>query len=280
MALTTPCRAARHTANTPPPTRATASPALHDDLDTRMILFGLGWSLARLQALDLLQPSVGFGLEAANGMMRRRAWSIGGDQPAGVTRPGWRYPRRLARPPRTIRQKMPTPTAAPLLHLHADIDARVGAIRQSHPDWQCARGCATCCRQLADIPRLTAAEWALLKQGFAALPPERLTDIRNKVAELARTPSRPVVCPMLDELEGACPVYAQRPVACRTYGFYVQRALGLYCGDIEARVADGELSDVVWGNHDAVDQALGALGELRTLTEWFEGDATISRRAP
>ncbi len=44
--------------------------------------------------------------------------------------------------------------------------------------------------------------------------------------------------------------YAQRPVACRTYGFYVQRELGLYCGDIEARVAGGELADVVWGNHD------------------------------
>ena len=95
----------------------------------------------------------------------------------------------------------------------------------------------------------------------------------RKVAELAHVPSCPVVCPMLDETEGACPVYAQRPVACRTYGFYVQRELGLYCADIEARVADGELGDVVWGNHDAVDHALGALGELRALTEWFEGDS-------
>ena len=77
---------------------------------------------------------------------------------------------------------------------------------------------------------------------------------------------------MLDQTEGACPVYAQRPVACRTYGFYVQRELGLYCGDIEARVAGGELGGVVWGNHDAVDQALGALGEVRPLTEWFECD--------
>ena len=175
-------------------------------------------------------------------------------------------------PVNTILHKMPDATPAPLLRLHTDIDARVGAIRESHPDWQCARGCATCCRQLADIPRLTTAEWALLKQGLATLAPHRVEEIRHKVADLANTPSRPVVCPMLDELEGACPVYAQRPVACRTYGFYVQRELGLYCGDIEARVAGGELGDVVWGNHDAVDHALGALGEVRALTEWFERD--------
>ena len=40
------------------------------------------------------------------------------------------------------------------------------------------------------------------------------------------------------------------PVACRTYGFYVQRDLGLYCRDIENRVA--------------------GLGEALPLTEWCE----------
>jgi hypothetical protein len=59
-------------------------------------------------------------------------------------------------------------------------------------------------------------------------------------------------------------------VACRTYGFYVQRELGLYCRDIESRVADGTLADVVWGNHDAIDHRLAGLGEVRALTEWFE----------
>lgn len=179
-------------------------------------------------------------------------------------------------PQDNVPRQMRDATAAPLLRLHADIDARVGAIRESHPDWQCARGCATCCRHLADVPQLTAAEWALLKQGLTALPPQRLQQIRRKVAQLAGTATRPVVCPMLDEMEGACPVYAQRPVACRSYGFYVQRELGLYCGDIEARVAAGELADVIWGNHDAVDHTLATLGEALPLTEWFERD-TIGR---
>jgi hypothetical protein len=50
----------------------------------------------------------------------------------------------------------------------------------------------------------------------------------------------------------------------------VQRDKGLYCHDIESRVAEGALADVVWGNHDGVDQQLAGLGESRSLTEWFE----------
>lgn len=58
-------------------------------------------------------------------------------------------------------------------------------------------------------------------------------------------------------------------MACRTYGFYVQRDQGLYCKDIESRVAAGSWTEVVWGNQDAVDHRLSALGETRDLTEWF-----------
>jgi Fe-S-cluster containining protein len=119
------------------------------------------------------------------------------------------------------------------------------------------------------VPQLTETEWGLLREGLAALPPERLGEIRRDMAALAGQQSRPVVCPLLDQTTGACPVYAQRPVACRTYGFYVQRDKGLYCSDIESRVAEGALADVVWGNHDAIDQRLTGLGESRPLTEWF-----------
>ena len=64
-------------------------------------------------------------------------------------------------------------------------------------------------------------------------------------------------------------------MACRSYGFYVQRDLGLYCHDIESLVAEGKLADVVWGNHDAIDQRLTGLGESRPLTEWFANSALL-----
>ena len=156
-----------------------------------------------------------------------------------------------------------------LSRLHVDIDARVLSIRENRPDWLCGKGCDGCCRQLAEIPQLTRAEWELLRQGLSTLPAQRLDEIARDMTALAGQQSRPLTCPLLDQATGACPVYAQRPVACRTYGFYVQRDKGLYCRDIERRVADGALADVVWGNHDPVDQRLAALGESRPLTAWF-----------
>ena len=159
--------------------------------------------------------------------------------------------------------------ATALFQLHTEVDARVSAIRAHRPDWPCSKGCDNCCRQLAAVPRLTATEWDVLKQGLQLLNASRLQEIRRAVAALPEATPGPVVCPMLERESGACPVYAHRPVACRSYGFYVQRDKGLYCAEIEASVAQGELADVVWGNHDAIDRGLMATGESRSLIEWF-----------
>ena len=156
-----------------------------------------------------------------------------------------------------------------LAQLHADIDTRVQTIQDDHADWPCGVGCDGCCQRLAEIPLLTAAEWDWLKEGLAALPPELLREIGQDIAALADQLSRPIVCPLLDQSAGACRVYGHRPVACRTYGFYVQRDQGLYCKDIESRVADGAWVEVVWGNQDAIDRRLSDLGDTRELTEWF-----------
>lgn len=157
-----------------------------------------------------------------------------------------------------------------LTTLHAEIDARVASIREHNADWPCAKGCDTCCRQLADVPHLSTVEWERLKEGLAALPTEQLSAIRTRIAALAVEPPHRITCPILDPATGACPVYAHRPVACRTYGFYVQRDKGLYCSDIESRVAEGGLADVVWGNHEVIDQQLAGLGDTRSLTDWFD----------
>ena len=162
---------------------------------------------------------------------------------------------------------------AMITQLHADIDTRVSRIREQTPDWPCAKGCDTCCRQLADVPQLSSEEWRLLKAGLATLPAEQLAEIRRRIAELPIERPHRVTCPMLDPATGACPVYAHRPVACRTYGFYVQRDKGLYCADIESRVVEGRLAEVVWGNHEVIDLQLANLGAKRSLTAWFNEGA-------
>lgn len=158
----------------------------------------------------------------------------------------------------------------PLSQLHDEIDARVNSVRLNQLDWPCGKGCDSCCRHLADVPLLTETEWALLQEGLAALAPERLLEINQNITALAGAHPRPVVCPLLDRTSGACPVYPYRPVACRTYGFYVERDKGLYCSEIESRVTAGTLADVVWGNHQVVDNVLQGFGETRELTEWFK----------
>lgn len=166
-------------------------------------------------------------------------------------------------------QRMVVQQAQKLFKLHQEIDDRVASIRNEHVDWLCRKGCDSCCRHLADVPLLTETEWHLLRQGLAALAPDLLPGIRAAMTVLADSDVRPVVCPLLDPAAGACRVYLHRPVACRSYGFFVQRELGLYCGDIEASVARGELTDVVWGNHDAIDRRLTELGEKRSMPAWF-----------
>ncbi len=160
-------------------------------------------------------------------------------------------------------------TMETLLRLHADIEERVDSIRQDHADWLCRMGCDGCCRRLAAVPRLTEAEWELLQEGLAALPSDQLQDIGHDMSALAEQPSRPYVCPLLDRSAGACRVYDYRPVACRTYGFYVDRDQGLYCKDIEAQMEEGCLDGAVWGNQDVVDRRLRDLGASCDLTEWF-----------
>jgi len=155
-----------------------------------------------------------------------------------------------------------------LAQLHINIDLRVQTIHGERSDWLCGKGCDSCCRQLAEIPQLTLAEWELLREGLTALPAKQVQEIRATALSTQR--SRPFTCPLLNLSTGTCPVYAHRPVACRTYGYYVQRDKGLFCHDIESRVDDGVLQNVVWGNHDAIDHCLAKLGEVRTLNDWFE----------
>jgi Fe-S-cluster containining protein len=129
---------------------------------------------------------------------------------------------------------------------------------------------------------MVRAEWELLREGLDALAPDVRAEVDARIAELAlaerekRVP-RHVVCPMLDEREGACRVYAHRPGACRTYGFYVERGIGLHCDMITEAVAARPLDEepIVWGNAEGVDYALARLDGVAeasdagvSLTAW------------
>jgi uncharacterized protein len=155
-----------------------------------------------------------------------------------------------------------------LSRLHSEIEERVQSIRSNNPDWPCRMGCDTCCRQLADIPKISAIEWELLKKGLAKLPEEQIKKIRQAVTTIGNQTSS-IVCPLLDQSIGACCVYQYRPVVCRTYGFYVRRGIGIHCKEIESLVNKGSLNEVVWGNHDVIDHQLCGLGETRALNSWF-----------
>ena len=147
--------------------------------------------------------------------------------------------------------------------LHDEIDARVQAIVSGQTDWPCRRGCDDCCRNLAEPPHLTADEWLLLAEAIAALPDERRGSIAQAFTE--RSEGRALRgCPLLEA--GACAVYAARPIACRTYGFYAARDGGRWCERIESRERD----EVVFGNHDAIELRLrSASGAGRSVLEWY-----------
>jgi len=132
-------------------------------------------------------------------------------------------------------------TRTRLLVIYDAVERRARATSETHAWWPCRRGCDTCCRRLADVPQLVRAEWALLEEGLAALAPDVRAEVAARIERLADEPPRgPITCPMLDEEEGACLVYAHRPGACRTYGFYVERELGLHCALVTDAVAEHE----------------------------------------
>ena len=130
---------------------------------------------------------------------------------------------------------------------------------------------------------MVRAEWGLLREGLDALAPDVRTEVDARIAELATgEPSgaapRHVICPMLDREVGACRVYAHRPGACRTYGFYVERGIGLHCELITEAVASrpDDEPPILWGNAESVDAALvaedGALA--LPLTAWVNASSS------
>ncbi|HYI98044.1 MAG TPA: YkgJ family cysteine cluster protein [Bryobacteraceae bacterium] len=159
-----------------------------------------------------------------------------------------------------------------LVTIQQTIDRRVAAIRADRGDWLCSKGCDDCCRNLAAIPEMTYPEWGLLRSACDSLSHEIRKAVVDRLHSLEAESSRPIVCPFLDREASACFVYESRPLACRAYGFYVERGLGLYCHRIRASVDRGELADVVWGNQTTIEAESQKLGPARSLFEWARAE--------
>jgi Fe-S-cluster containining protein len=111
---------------------------------------------------------------------------------------------------------------------------------------------------LARPPELSEIEWSEVRAGLQRLP----DGVRAEVeARMAAPSGPPYTCAFLDPAEGACLIYAHRPIACRAYGYYVdERGIGLYCGIIREQVEEGKFPDAVWGNFSALDSKVDQLG--------------------
>ncbi len=151
---------------------------------------------------------------------------------------------------------------------------RVSEIASAHGDWPCRKGCDHCCRRLASVPVVTAAEWDLMAEALGDLPADVADEARHRIRQSAGL-SRPVICPLLDVGSGTCLIYHARPVACRTYGFYVEREGVLGCSQIEQLARSS--AEIVWGNQASVDHELHALGDSAELFIWLHSHPSGSK---
>ncbi len=163
----------------------------------------------------------------------------------------------------------------PLAGIRDEIEARSRAIADAAPDWPCRQGCDGCCRNLACLPELHDAEWDSIEEGLSALPAAARTAVEAHLIDLADGAPPPYTCPFLDRQAGACRIYLHRPLACRTYGFYVHRGVGSYCTIIRERVERGVYSGVVWGNLETIDTRLDRLGPRTSMRDWIQRRCTM-----
>ncbi len=149
----------------------------------------------------------------------------------------------------------------PLQNLDEQIESRVQGIRADRNWWPCRRGCDHCCRQLAHPPELSPAEWERVDAAVTNLPASVQLVVEQEIDALLRriverVLSSAVVCPYLDEQEGACRIYDARPIACRTYGFYIARDHDQYCKQIETEIHNRGEDTIVWGNAESMRRDL------------------------
>lgn len=151
--------------------------------------------------------------------------------------------------------------------IQEEVRLRVQDITSMDGAWPCHKGCDDCSRRLASVPIVTEEEWLGIADHLDRLEAGTADSIRERIRN-SEGALRPVLCPMLDTDSGTCLVYEARPIACRTYGFYVERESVLGCHRIES-IAE-ESHDLIWGNATAVEHKLRLLGPTAELHRWLD----------
>jgi Fe-S-cluster containining protein len=96
------------------------------------------------------------------------------------------------------------------------VDAGLAEASRKAGAWlACRPGCFECCLGPFSI---TTAEAELLREGLAAIDPDRAARVRQRARAYPADPSENEPCPALDPETGTCDLYEWRPVTCRTFG--------------------------------------------------------------
>jgi Fe-S-cluster containining protein len=164
-----------------------------------------------------------------------------------------------------------------LQNLDEQIECSVQAIRAERDWWLCRRGCDHCCRHLAHPPEMSLAEWERVDRAVGHLPNSIQAEISQRIDALLQQivqQSLPtaVPCPYLDEREGVCQIYDFRPIACRTYGFFIARDHDQYCEFIETEVNRRGDDAIAWGNAESIRHDLKRISGLPVPFEVHYGD--------
>ena len=160
-----------------------------------------------------------------------------------------------------------------LSQIFDETSARARALRGALDGWPCQRGCDHCCRNLSRSPEINSVEWRRLSRGIEGLDASTRNAARARLQDAEAAPEGQVTCPLLDGDRGLCLVYADRPSACRSSGFYRTRAFDLWCPDVTDHLQRPGTEALVMGNQDALDRQLVRLaGPARPLSHWWRDE--------
>lgn len=125
------------------------------------------------------------------------------------------------------------------LTLREKVDGFTADVSERRADaMRCGKGCTACCEVSLSVSEVEASA---VREALSGLPAEAREAIRRRAAAYGDTDR--ASCVML-EADGACAVYAGRPLICRTQGLPLSYPEGMI--PEEAVMARGGAREITW----------------------------------